>query len=115
MTPEEIELATALSSVVLAPPPRLMFATAGLTALAVTQLTPATTPEVLPLPEQSSTRTPTSRTALATPYEVPPTVPATCVPWPLQSSAEPPSTASYPLLALPPKSLWENRMPVSMM
>jgi hypothetical protein len=37
VTPELIELFTALSIVVFAPPPRLMFATAGLIAFAVTQ------------------------------------------------------------------------------
>ena len=68
VTPELIELATALSSAVLTPPPRLMFATAGFRAFWVTQLTPAMTPALVPLPEQFSTRTPTSRTALATPY-----------------------------------------------
>jgi hypothetical protein len=52
---------------------------------------------------------------LATPWALPPTVPATCVPWPLQSSAVPPSTASWPLVARPPKSWWVVRMPVSMM
>jgi hypothetical protein len=45
-----IELATALSSEVLIPPPRLMFATAGDPWLAVTQLTPAITPDVVPDP-----------------------------------------------------------------
>ena len=40
VTPEAIELRTALSSEVFAPPPRLMFATAGLIAFAVTQSTP---------------------------------------------------------------------------
>jgi hypothetical protein len=94
VTPEAIELATALSSAVLAPPPRLMLATAGLRAFWVTQLTPAMTPAFVPLPEQFSTRTPTRLTCLATPQVVPPTVPATWVPWPLQSSAAPPSTAS---------------------
>jgi hypothetical protein len=33
----------------------------------------------------------------------------------LQSSAEPPSTASKPLAARPPNSLCKKRMPVSMM
>jgi hypothetical protein len=33
----------------------------------------------------------------------------------LQSSALPPSTASKPLVARPPKVVWVNRMPVSMM
>src|SRR3954452_5771994 len=115
VTPEAIEFATAESRAELTPPPRLMFATAGLTALVVTQLTPAMTPALVPLPEQFSTRTPTSLTPLATPYVPPPTVPATCVPWPLQSSVAPPSTASTPELARPENSLCANRMPVSMM
>jgi hypothetical protein len=73
-----------------------MLATAGAPAgwFPVTQLTPAITPEVLPLPPQSSTRTATSVTPFATPYVEPPVVPATCVPCPLQSSAFPPSIAS---------------------
>jgi hypothetical protein len=66
-----------------------MFATAGFTWFAVTQSTPAITPLVVPLPLQSRTRTAYSVTLLATPHVVPPTVPATCVPWPLQSSAVP--------------------------
>ena len=56
---------------------------------------PAMTPEVEPLPLQFSTRTATRLTPLATPYVEPPTVPATCVPWPLQSAAgSAPSIAS---------------------
>ena len=80
----------------LAPPPRLMLATAGCPAWwsPVTQSIPATTCEVRPLPRQSSTFTATRLTDLATPYLVPPMVPATCVPWPLQSSISPPVTAS---------------------
>src|SRR5262245_62001800 len=93
-TPELIMLLTAVSTDVLAPPPRLMFATAGCAWLAVTQSTPAMTPDQVPLPSQPSTRTATRLTAFATPYVAPPTVPATWVPWPLQSSADPPSTAS---------------------
>src|SRR5690606_4050078 len=51
VTPALIELATALFMVVLTPaPPRLMFATAGLMWLLVTQLMPATICEVVPLP-----------------------------------------------------------------
>src|ERR1051325_4204016 len=57
VTPELIELLTAVSSAEDAPPPRLMFATAGLMWFAVTQSTPEMTPEVEPEPEQSSTRT----------------------------------------------------------
>ncbi len=67
----------------------------------------------MPEPLQSSTRTATRATAFATPHVVPPTVPATCVPCPWQSSAAPPSTASKPLLARPPKSSCVTRIPVS--
>ena len=49
------------------PPPRLMFATAGLTWFWVTQSTPAMTPAFEPEPEQLSTRTACSVTCLATP------------------------------------------------
>ena len=66
-TPCAIELATATSSAELAPPPRLMFATAGLRALRVTQSTPSMIPEIGPLPLQSNTRTGTRRTRFATP------------------------------------------------
>ena len=94
-----------------------MLATAGVPGAwsPATQSTPAITPEVEPLPLQSSTRTATRVTCLATPYVVPPTVPDTCVPWPLQSSALPPSTASKPVTARPANSEWLKRMPVSMM
>ena len=67
-----------------------MFATAGLTRLLRTQFTPAMTPEFEPEPEQLSTRTGWSVTPFATPYVLPPMVPATCVPWPLQSFPLPP-------------------------
>src|SRR5438105_7873045 len=113
-----MELFTAASSALDALPPRLMFATADCPArwLPVTQSTPAITPEVVPLPLQLRTRTATSVTAFATPYVEPPTVPETCVPWPLQSEAEPPGvTSSTPLIARPPNWVWVNRMPVSMM
>ena len=74
------------------------------------------TPELGPEPPQSSTRTATSFTSLATPYVAPPTVPDTWVPWPLQSAAVPPAViSSTPVLARPPNSEWANRMPVSMM
>jgi hypothetical protein len=94
-----------------------MFATAGWPAwwLAVTQSTPASTPENEPLPAQLSTLTATSLTPLATPYWEPPTVPATCVPWPLQSVLVPSPVVLVPHVARPPKSWWEVRMPVSMM
>src|SRR5215510_1890977 len=65
VTPELIEFATAESSAVLTPPPRLMLATAGLAWFAVTQFTPAITPEFVPDPWQLSTRTANSRTDLA--------------------------------------------------
>ena len=68
-----------------------MLATAGLAALLATQSMPAMTPELVPEPAQSSTRTGTSVTAFATPYVEPPTVPATWVPWPLQSVVPRPS------------------------
>src|SRR4051812_34436917 len=68
-TPELIEFVTAFSMVVSRPVlvPRLMFATAGLTACALTQSTPATMPDDDPEPLQSSTRTATRATPLATP------------------------------------------------
>src|SRR5215213_924101 len=88
-TPEEIMRPTASSTDVLAPPPSDMFATAGLAWFAVTQSIPAMTPLHEPEPPQSSTRTATSFTSFAMPYLEPPTVPDTCVPWPLQSCAVP--------------------------
>ena len=91
-----------------------MLATAGFCALAVTQSIPAITPDVLPFPEQSSTRTPYNLTPLATPYVVPPIVPATCVPCPLQS-AVPPASALKAATARPPNSPCDSRIPVSMM
>ena len=101
VTPEAIELRTALSSAVDTPPPRLMLATAGLMRLAVTQSTPAMTPDVEPEPLQLSTRTANKRTLLATPYVDPPIVPATWVPCPLQSTEFPPN-ASKAANARPP-------------
>ena len=117
VTPSAIELRTAWSSDDETPPPRLMLATAGAPAtwLPVTQSMPAITPEFEPLPAQSRTRTATRLTPLATPYAEPPTVPATCVPCPLQSSAAPPSIASKPDAARPPNCACVVRMPVSMM
>ena len=60
VTPEAIEARIASSSVLSAGPPRLMFATAGRTALLVTQSTPAMMSPYEPVPAQSSTRTATS-------------------------------------------------------
>src|SRR3954453_21357495 len=59
--------------------PRLMLATAGLMAFAVTQSTPLTICDHAPEPPQFRTRTETSETPFATPYADPPTMPATCV------------------------------------
>src|SRR5690606_3768060 len=99
-----------------APPPRLMFATAGRVALFATQSIPAMTPELVPLPWQLSTRTGTRVTCLATPWTVPPTVPATWVPWPLQSLVPRPSLiAVYPAAVRPENCWWVVRIPVSMM
>src|SRR5438045_8758618 len=83
-----VEWSTALLSVVLFPPPRLMFATAFFpAALAVTQSMPAMIPEVDPDPEFERTFTATRLTFFATPYFAPPTMPATCVPCPLPWAA----------------------------
>jgi hypothetical protein len=62
------------------------------------------------------TRTAYSRTFFATPDVVPPIVPATCVPWPLQSFVPFPSAiAVYAPEARPPKSMCVARIPVSKM
>lgn len=89
VTPEATEASTASLTDWVRPPPMLMLATEGPSAFLVTQSMPARTgAQVLPeVPWQLSTRTPTSRTAFATPCEAPPTVPATWVPWPWQSEA----------------------------
>ena len=79
-----------------------MLATAGEPWFWVTQSTPAMTPAFEPEPEQSRTRTAWSVTCFAMPYVVPPTVPATCVPCPLQSLVPFPSLmAVNPLPTLP--------------
>jgi hypothetical protein len=67
VTPLAIELLTAVSSAEEALPPRLMLATDRAAWFEVTQFTPAMTPELLPLPLQSSTRTGTRLTPYATP------------------------------------------------
>src|SRR5437016_6182454 len=54
-TPAAIAFATAVLRAVESPPPKLMFATAGLIACCRTQSTPAMTPDVVPEPVQSST------------------------------------------------------------
>ncbi len=76
---------------------------------------PAITPEVDPEPEQLSTRTGTTVAAGATPYVPPATVPATWVPWPLQSLLPFPSEMELnPEVTRPAKSVWSGRTPVSM-
>ena len=108
-------VATAVSSALDAPPPRLMLATAGLTRFAVTQSTPAITPDVDARSAAAQHANANRRTPLATPYVDPPTVPATWVPWPLQSLVFRPSLiASKPTNARPPNCEWVRRMPVSM-
>ena len=66
-TPEEARLLAAVFTELLTPPPSDMFATAGEAWLEATQFIPAITPENVPLPLQSRTRTPRSATPLATP------------------------------------------------
>ena len=100
-----------------APPPRLMLATAGTPAWwwLITQSTAAMTAEYEAPPLQPNTRAGTSVTFLATPCTVPPIVPATWVPWPLQSLVPRPSfTVVKPLCTRPESWLWVGRMPVSM-
>src|SRR5438270_6083678 len=104
-TPELARLFTAVLSELEKPPPRLMLATAGWMALVASQSRPAMIPEVEPDPEQSRTRTARRSAPFATPKRAPPTVPATWVPWPLQSCPLPPK-ASYTAEARPPKSEW---------
>ena len=83
-----------------------MLATEGPDRFAVTQSTPAMTADIEPEPVHPSTRTGTSFTPLATPYLVPPTMPATWVPCPSQSSVPRPSlTAVKPERTRPPKSV----------
>src|SRR5262245_52888133 len=100
-----MELRTALSSAVLAPPQTPVFATAGGRALVGTQVVPPPTPAVVPLPWQVRTLPATRGTPLAAPYVVPPMVPATCVPWPCQSVLWPPAKCA-PQRARPPEPLW---------
>ena len=91
-----------------------MFDTAGLTWFCVTQSTPAMTPLVAPEPSQPSTRTAWSVTCLATPYVVPPVVPATWVPWPWQSFVPWPSLMAVKPFPIRPVNCWcVARMPVS--
>ncbi len=94
VTPALIALPTAVSRAEEGPPPRLMLATAGLTCFCRTQSTPAMTPELVPEPSQPSTRTGCTTALSAMPYLEPAAVPATCVPWPLQSVALPPAVTA---------------------
>ena len=92
-----------------------MLATDGPGLLAVTQSTPATTPAVVPEPAQPSTLTATSRTRLATPYAVPPMVPATWVPCPLQSVSLPSPVVLVPAAGPAAEvACGVTRIPVSM-
>ena len=50
------------------------------------QAVPGRACETVPLPRHSSARTASRDTFFATPCTRPPTLAATCVPWPLQSS-----------------------------
>lgn len=67
VTPDAMDLRTASSSVVLAPPPSDTFATDEATWLAVIQSTPAMTPAVVPEPSLPRTRTATIFAFFATP------------------------------------------------
>src|SRR5689334_3290941 len=91
-----------------------VFATAGVIRLAVTQLTALMAPDVVPLPAQLSHFTPCRRTPLATPYDAEPMVPATCLPWLLQSVLVL-SIALKSNVARPPKFAWVGSTPLSMM
>ena len=100
------------------PPPRLMFATAGVPAvwLATIQSRPAITPDQEPEPLHDSTRTGTISADFATPHVAPATVPATCVPCPWQSSVPTPSLIDVnPVVTRPVKSTWADMTPVSTM
>src|SRR5262245_39883045 len=91
-----------------------VLATAGAIRWPVTQLTALIAPDVVPLPAQLSHFTPCRRTPLATPYDVEPMVPATCVPWLLQSVLVV-SMALKSKLARPPKFGCVGSTPLSMM
>src|SRR2546428_306739 len=110
-----MERRTAASRVESAPPPSDMLATAGLTAFAVTQSMPPTTPAVGPEPRQFSTLTATTLAPFASPYREPAMVAATCVPWPLQSVLLPSPEVLVPHDARPPNVVCVVRTPVSMM
>ena len=120
-TPSAVSASTALSTATLTDPPRLM-TTIDVAppppdcciccCCCATHAMPASTLALLPVPEQSNTRTGCSVTQRATPKLEPATVADTCVPWPLQSAALPPGVmASNPwasVTSLPSEALnWE--------
>ena len=108
--PAAMRFATAVSMTLLRPPPSDMLTTAGRSAgleatVFETQLTPAATPLVVPLPLLLSTLTACSMTPLCTPVAVPPTVPLQCVPWPLSSAqAQPLDTVHVEMSLTRPRS-----------
>merc|ERR1712038_707247 len=116
-TPELCRAFAASSAAWFFPPPRLMFAVAGLSALFMTHSMPAMTPDQVPPPLQPKTLTATTLAFFATPYSFPATVPATWVPWPLQSSSLPSPVKFSPHSARFPSanSSWVMRIPVSRM
>ena len=72
---------------------------------AIAQLMPDTTDDANPAPLQSRTRIATIVAPFATPNDEPATVPATCVPCPLQSSVPRPSSiADQPGTTRPERS-----------
>src|SRR5687768_4813503 len=73
--PAFINRTHASSIACVAGPPSDTFTTAGLRRFAAIQSSPAITPLIVPLPEQSITRTDTRLAPGATPYVAPPTVP----------------------------------------
>ena len=127
--PSAVSISTALSTATLMDPPRLMTTMDVAEPLpdsccccCAIHAMPASTLALLPVPEQSKTRTGCSVTQRATPQLAPATVAETWVPWPLQSAAPPPLVmASKPgarATPLPSEALnwsWAEKMPVSTM
>mmetsp|Transcript_34545 Transcript_34545/g.95527 ORF Transcript_34545/g.95527 Transcript_34545/m.95527 type:complete len:291 (+) Transcript_34545:753-1625(+) len=120
-------LLTAASTVILAPltlflEPRLALATAGLLPLRAIQSKAPVNQDHWPFFPRTLTACKVA--PLATPWSLPPIVPAQCVPWPFSSSAQEVSVARHTRrlpevmsivgIARPPKSLCVVRMPVSM-
>ena len=99
------------------PPPRLRLATAGARPLrsCSTASIPLRISEVVPRPSQRNTLIGTIVTLLATPTLLPPMVPATCVPWPVQSVVPSDwSTEENPVLTRPANSGCVASTPESM-